>query len=98
MELSSSNIKKILILPEMDLSSLIFVLYFRRELSEIEKKKKKKKKNTLKKFLIFWEMELCSSYIFSKKKFFYFRRDLQSLKNKNFLYFTQKFCTDQAVK
>ena len=36
-ELSSSEIKKFLIFPEMELSSLIFFLYFKRELSELEK-------------------------------------------------------------
>ena len=40
MELSSSKIKKCLIFPEMELSSLIFFLYFRQKLSELEKLKK----------------------------------------------------------
>ena len=47
MELSSSKIKKKFL--EMELSSLM-------ELSELEKYKKP----TLKKFLLFWEMELSS--------------------------------------
>ena len=63
-------------------------LYFRRELSEL-KKWKKKKKNTLKKFLIFREMELLdqrlkSFYIFSKKVFLIYLegayKDWKSLK------------------
>ena len=56
MELSNPKIKKFLIFPEMELSSLIFFFYFRKELSDLEKWKKP----TLKKFLIFWEMELSS--------------------------------------
>ena len=37
-ELSSSKIKKYPIFPEIELSNLIFFLYFRKELSELEKK------------------------------------------------------------
>ena len=37
MELSGSMIKKFLIFPEMELSSLIFFLYFKVELSKPEK-------------------------------------------------------------
>ena len=37
MELSSSNIKKFFAFPEMELSSFIFFLYLRKELSEVEK-------------------------------------------------------------
>ena len=46
MELSSSKIKENLIFLEMELSSLIFFLYFGMELSELENFKKKKKKNS----------------------------------------------------
>ena len=55
MKRSSSNIKQNLIFPEMELSSLIFSLYFRKELFVLEKKK-----TALKKFLISREMELSS--------------------------------------
>ena len=37
MKLPSSNIKKFLIFPEMELPSLISFLYFRKELSKLEK-------------------------------------------------------------
>ena len=40
MELSNSKIKKNSYIPEMELSSLIFFLYFGKELSELEKQKK----------------------------------------------------------
>ena len=56
MKRSSSNIKQNLIFPEMELSSLIFSLYFRKELFVLEKKKK----TALKKFLISREIELSS--------------------------------------
>ena len=46
MELSSSKIKENLIFLEMELSSLIFFLYFGMELSELENFKKKIKKNS----------------------------------------------------
>ena len=44
MELSSSKIKENLIFLEIELSSLIFFLYFGMELSELETLKKKKEK------------------------------------------------------
>ena len=47
MELSSSKIKENLIFLEMELSSLIFFLYFRMELSELENFKKKKKNSEI---------------------------------------------------
>ena len=59
MELSSSKIKENLIFLEMELSSLIFFLYFRMELSELENFKKKKKKN----YEIIYYMELSSPNI-----------------------------------
>ena len=65
MELSSSNIKKFIIFPEIELSSLIFFLYFREKFSKF----KKLKKQTLKKnFLYFgkWNFlapSLKNSYI-----------------------------------
>ena len=55
MNLSSSKIKKCLIFPEMELSSLIFLL-----ISASNFLSPKNKKNTLKKLLIFREMELSS--------------------------------------
>ena len=54
MELSSSKIKIFIIFPEMELSSIIFFLYFKTKFSELEKKKK----NTLEKCLLFQEMRL----------------------------------------
>ena len=59
MELSSSKIKKFLIFPEMELSSLVLFSYFRKEISELEKLKK----------------TCCekNSYILSKKVFLIFR-------------------------
>ena len=66
MKLSSFKTKNRLIFPEMELSSLTFFLYFRRELSELknQKKKKKKKKNpALKKFFTFRKWNLKNSYI-----------------------------------
>ena len=62
----------------MELPNLIFFLYFRKKLSELEKEKKP----TLEKFLIFWEMEHSSSKL---KKLLYFRRELAKLENQNFL-------------
>ena len=44
MELSSSKIKKFPIIPEMELSSLIFSLYFRKEISELQKLKNRSEK------------------------------------------------------
>ena len=41
MELSTSKIKKFLIFSGMEISSFIFYLYFRRELSELAKEKEK---------------------------------------------------------
>ena len=63
----------------MELSCLIFFLYFRKELSEIEKRKKP----ALKKFLIFQEMEISSLKL---KKLLYFRTELtKPEKQKNLL-------------
>lgn len=47
MELSSSKIQKLLIFLEIRISSLKFLLYFKKGISEL------KKKSTLKKFLMF---------------------------------------------
>ena len=55
MELSSSKIKKFLTFPEMENSNLILILYFRGELSKLQKKKISQKK-----FLIFQTKELSS--------------------------------------
>ena len=66
----------------MELSCLIFFLYFKRELSE--PKKLKKKKNTLKKFLICREMELS---ILKLKKLLYFMRELAKPEKQKFLIF-----------
>ena len=57
-----------------------------------------RKKPALKKFLIFCEMELSiphlkNSYIFFKRIFFISRENLQSLENKNFLYFSKTSST-----
>ena len=62
MELSSTLLSQFLIFQEMELFRHMFLLYFRRELSKLEKQKK----SSLKKFLyslIFREMELSSSNI-----------------------------------
>ena len=56
MKLSSSKTKPFFIFQGMVLFSLIFFLYFRKKLSKL----KKYKKHTLKKCLIFQEMELPS--------------------------------------
>ena len=96
MELSSFSKKVFLIFWEIKLSStkLKKLVIFEEGTFQPQKKKKKKKKNTHRKnFLCFkkWKFLASSSensYIFSKNKFSYIsRRNLQSLKNKNFLYF-----------
>ena len=63
MKLSSFKTKNRLIFPEMELSSLTFFLYFRRELSELKNQKKKKKNPALKKFFTFRKWNLKNSYI-----------------------------------
>ena len=99
MEIFSSKIKKLLISSQKKKFFLYFgkwnflaltvknFLYFRKELSGLEKLKK----ITLKKFLIFWEMELSSLKIknflifFQIKNLLYFRR--RTCKAPSFLYF-----------
>ena len=73
MELSSSKIKKFLILSEMELPGLIFFLIFQKgtfQASKIEKILSKKFFIFFQKKLIFQETKL--SYIFSKKVFLIF--------------------------
>ena len=60
----------------MDVSSLIFLSYFRRELPSLINEKK----NTLKKFLIFRETEPCSPKL--KKKRIIFHKDLPKPEDK----------------
>ena len=60
MKLSSSMIKSVPTFSEMELSSLVFLLSFKRELSKLEKKKKNPPR---KKFRIFREMKLYCSNI-----------------------------------
>ena len=55
----------------MELSNLIFFLYFRKDISELKKEKKTCSEK------IFWEMKLSSPKL---KKLLYFRRKLQSPK------------------
>ena len=59
MELYCCKIKKFLIFSEMELCSLVTFLYFRKEISKLEKLKKKKKRSKN------------ISYIFSKKSLSY---------------------------
>ena len=66
MELSSSKIKKFLIILQVKLFSLIF----QRSKGNFPSAKNKKE---LKKFLMFWEMELSGPKL---KKLLYFRRKL----------------------
>ena len=96
MELSSFSKKVFLIFWEIKLSStkLKKLVIFEEGTFQPQKKKKKKKKNPIRKnFLCFkkWKFlasSLENSYIFSENKFSYISRgNLQSLKNKNFLYF-----------
>ena len=72
MEVYSSKIKKFLIFPEIELSSLIIFLYFRKELSELEKQKKV----ALEKSLIFREMKI---FCLTTKKILYFSKNLFSI-------------------
>ena len=58
---------------EMELSSLVFFLYFRKELSERAKRKQNKKKTLRKKLQIFREIELSSPYL---KKVLIFQEEL----------------------
>ena len=58
---------------EMELSSLVFFLYFRKELSERAKRKQNKKKTLRKKLQIFQEIELSSPYL---KKVLIFQEEL----------------------
>ena len=69
MEVYSSKIKKFLIFPEIELSSLIIFLYFRKELSELEKQKKV----ALEKSLIFREMKI---FCLTTKKILYFSKTI----------------------
>ena len=78
MELSFPMIKKFLFLKRK------LFLYSRKELFKL----KKKKKNNSKKFLKLREMELSSPTL---KDFWYFWRNLQTLKIKCFLYFFLHF-------
>ena len=95
MELSSFSKKVFLIFWEIKLSStkLKKLVIFEEGTFQPQKKKKRKKNPLRKNFLCFkkWKFlasSLENSYIFSKNKFSYIsRRNLQSLKNKNFLYF-----------
>ena len=79
MELSSSNIKKFLILPEMELFSSKIkkcLIFLEINISYISERNFQTSKNSPRKnFLIFWKMELSGSnikkfLIFSQKKFF----------------------------
>ena len=95
MELSSFSKKVFLIFWEIKLSStkLKKLVIFEEGTFQPQKKKKKKKKPNIKNLLFlkkwkFLASSLENSYIFSKNKFSYISRgNLQSLKNKNFLYF-----------
>ena len=95
MELSSFSKKVFLIFWEIKLSStkLKKLVIFEEGTFQPQKKKKKKKNPIRKNFVFFnkWKFlasSLENSYIFSKNKFSYISRgNLQSLKNKNFLYF-----------
>ena len=86
-KLPSSDIKKFLIFPEMELPSLISFLYFRKELSKLEKIKI----ITLKFFLYFGKWNLLPPRL---KRFLYFRREYVKPKSKksNISYIFTFFC------
>ena len=75
MKLSSSKIKKVFTFPKMRLFSLVFFLYFRKELSKFEKLKRL----TLKKIILFLAPKL--------KKFYFRKWNFLAPRLKNFLYF-----------
>ena len=68
--------KAFLIVPEVEFSNLISTLYLRKLLSKI----KKEKKSTTKNFLIFQEMEICSSKV--KKILIFWEMELLSPSSK----------------
>ena len=89
MELSSSNIKKFLILPEMELFSSKIkkcLIFLEINFSYISERNFQTSKNSPRKnFLIFWKMELSGSnikkfLIFSQKKSFFIFRETKTLK------------------
>ena len=87
-ELSGSKIKKFLILLEMELSDLIFLLYFKKELLSSKNKKKLALKKFLifsqkKAFIIFWETE---TFLYFLKNVFliFLEMELSIPKNKTF--------------
>ena len=88
MELSGSKIKKFLILLEMELSDLIFLLYFKKELLSSKNKKKLALKKFLivfqkKAFIIFWET---GTFLYFLKNVFliFLEMGLSIPKNKTF--------------
>ena len=89
MELSSSNIKKFLILPEMELFSSKIkkcLIFLEINFSYISERNFQTSKNSPRKnFLIFWKMEFSGSnikkfLIFSQKKSFFIFRETKTLK------------------
>ena len=88
MELYCCKIKKFLIFSEMELCSLVTFLYFRKEISKLEKWKKKKK-NAQKTFLIFSQ----------KKPFIHFgKRNFLMFSKKVFLAFLEKELSRPKIK
>ena len=84
MELSSYKIYKFVKFSEIDLSSLIFFLYSRRQLSKFKKTKKEQSQ----KFLIFGKWDVLASTL---RKFLYFRRELAKPENQKFVKFLVTF-------
>ena len=83
MELSSSNIKKFLIYSRKKVFLLFWETETPKKLFIFQETELSRKKPTLKKCLIFREMKLSNP----KLNFLYFKRNLESLKIKNFTFF-----------
>ena len=99
MKLSSPTIKNVIIFTQKKFFFYFGEWNFLKKLLIFQEgtfRARKIKKSGLKKCLIFREMELSSSslktlYIFSEKKFLYFRRKLAKPEKQKFLMFREKY-------